>query len=135
MAQNTQQNQKKSSQEGDSQVKLAQDVSGLNRRLRIIEERYSNLRNKNQLTEQNMLRTRQELERRIGVDSEEIKNLRKEISEIKNKMSIVVKELQMLAKKEDVDVLKRYIEIWEPVEFVTANQVKKIVQEVLNEKR
>ena len=117
----------------EKQMKMVQDITNLNRRIRVLEERYNNLRNKNQLTDQNMLKYKKEFNRKIDVNNQDLKEMRREISEIKDKMSIVVKELKLLAKKEDMEVLKKYIEMWEPVEFVTQDQVRRIVQDMIEE--
>ena len=117
-----------------SSMKIAEDLESINRRLRILEERYTNLRHKTQLTDQNMIHNNQKFHRMLELNNEEISEVKHEINEIKNKLSILIKELKLLAKKEDVDVLKKYVDMWEPVEFVTINQVERIVDEILTEK-
>jgi hypothetical protein len=52
---------------------------------------------------------------------------------MENRIIMIIKELRMSAKKEEVDGLKKYVELWEPVKFVTQNQVEKIVEEKVEE--
>ena len=110
-------------------TELSNQVNNISRRIRIIEERYSSLRRQNQVNEQNTLETDKKIFSEIRTSFEEIKELRHEISEMKDNLKLIISELQLLAKKEDVQVLERYINMWEPVNFVTINQVKKIVKE------
>ena len=42
--------------------------------------------------------------------------------------------MQGMAKKDDVQVMKKYLELWEPIHFVTQEQVEKIVQDMLERK-
>ena len=46
-----------------------------------------------------------------------------------------VGELKSSARKEDVEVLKRYIEMWNPVNFVTEGNVEKLVDDRLESKK
>ena len=50
------------------------------------------------------------------------------------KINLLIKEITLSAKKEDVAVIKKYIEFWQPLNFVTPTQVEKIVREILEEK-
>ena len=44
-----------------------------------------------------------------------------------------IKELELLAKKDDVEVIKKYLNYWEPMKFIQASQVEKVVKELLSE--
>jgi len=65
----------------------------------------------------------------------DINELKKEVNEIKDKVLEIIKELQSGANKSDVDVLRKYIEMWEPMNFVTHNEVQEIIDEKLAQKR
>ena len=47
---------------------------------------------------------------------------------------MIIKELRLTARKSDIDVMKRYIELWNPVKFVTADYAEKIAREVAEER-
>ncbi|MBT3463733.1 hypothetical protein HN451_01995, partial [archaeon] len=68
--------------------KMAQDINETLRRLRILEERYSNIRKKTQLAEQNMLEDTNNVTEDIKLLNINLKELRKEINEISGKMKI-----------------------------------------------
>lgn len=61
--------------------------------------------------------------------------IKKLIAEVNDHMRQVVEELKRGAKKEEVRVLQKYIEMWEPVNFVTRNEVEKIIREILDENK
>jgi len=112
---------------------LSSSINDISRRLRILEERYVNLRRKTQVTDQNMISSnRQEFDEIRAVNAE-ISELRREVHEMKDKIQIFIKELQMCANKEDVKIVERFINLWEPINFVTQNEAERIVKNVIDE--
>lgn len=103
-------------------------------RLRVLEERYTNLQTELKVTEENMINRNKKLTTEIKTLTSDINELKKEINEIKDRVLIVIKELQGCAKNEDVKVLQRYIEMWEPMNFVTHKEVEEIINEKLRQK-
>ncbi len=121
--------------EGPSIGFLTQEISNLSTRLRVLEERSSNMRKKQQLVEQNMLSHRKRFTEEVDLLKDEIDEIKRTIREIETKIIMIIKELRLTAKKEDVDIIKKYVEMWEPVNFVTQNQVEKIVKEFIEEEK
>ena len=71
----------------------------------------------------------------------EVKMIDSDIAELHNKLNLmeermilIVKELKLTAKKEDVDVMKKYVELWNPMRFATKDQVEKMIEERLSKK-
>ena len=50
-------------------------------------------------------------------------------------MGLIIKELQSVARKEEVKVLEKYINLWNPIKFVTSNEVEQIVNDALERKQ
>ncbi len=113
---------------------LTQELSGISTRLRVIEERTNNMRKKQQLVEQSMLSQRKKATDENTLLKDEIDEIKRTLVEVENRIIMLIKESRLSAKKEEVDTLKKYIELWEPVNFVTQNQVEKIINEILEEK-
>ena len=65
-----------------------------------------------------------------AIDSE-MTEIKHSITEIEDRIITIIKELKLTAKKEDVGVMKRYVELWDPMRFVTRETVEKIVKEIL----
>jgi chromosome segregation ATPase len=110
---------------------FSDDISNLGRRLRMLEESFTNLRRALQVTEQNMLSKHKVFSTETRTIISDISDLKKEIADIKEKMLEIVKEIQSAAKRDEVRVLERYINLWNPVKFVTQNEVEQIVKEML----
>lgn len=112
---------------------LVSELNSIGTRLRIIEERYTNLRRKSQVTEQNMLTAHKNINIEIKTINTEINEIRRENTLMQNKIKQIVTELNTFAKKNDVKTLERYINLWEPIKYVTEAAVEKIARRVVED--
>lgn len=112
---------------------LSNQINNLSRRLKMIEERYTNIRNKTQVTDQNMLEFNKEMNKTMKTSNSELLELRKDFNDLREKVKLIVKELKDTAKSDDVKLLERYINLWEPVNFVTKKDVERIIEDKLDE--
>ncbi|MBW2974383.1 hypothetical protein KY366_01575 [Candidatus Woesearchaeota archaeon] len=113
---------------------VSEELEGTINRLRVLEERYTNLQSELRVTEENMINRNARLTKEIKALTLDINELRKETNEIKDKVLMIIKEFKTCAKKADVDVLQRYISMWEPMNFVTHNEIEEIIDEKLSKK-
>lgn len=120
---------------GPSSAYLVQQVTNVTTRLRVLEDRHTNSRKKMQLVEQNMLANHKKAMEEIKLLKSEIDDVKHTMAELENRIVLLIKELRLSAKKEDLDVLKKYVELWEPIKFVTETQVENIVKDILEEMR
>lgn len=114
---------------------ISQELEGTISRLRVMEERYTNIQVELRVTEENMIKRNKKITTDIKTLTLDINELRKEINEIKEKVLLIIKEMRNAAKKEDMNVLQKYIEMWEPMNFVTHKEVGEIIDEKLAKKR
>ncbi|MBN1157065.1 hypothetical protein JXA85_05580 [Candidatus Woesearchaeota archaeon] len=113
-------------------VQISNELNNVSRRVRIMEERYINLRRKTQVTDQNMLLNNRKLSTEIKMVADDVKEVKRELADIQTKMKLIVKELKECAKKEEMIVVQKYIDMWEPINFVTRNEVEKMVKEIID---
>jgi hypothetical protein len=111
------------------------ELNSLSTRLRLSEERYIDLRRKLQLIEQNMLSNHKRAMLEVKNAISDMLAMRKTVDDVENKLILAIKELQLTAKKEDVDVIRKYFELWSPVSFATVNQVDKMIKEAFEEQK
>lgn len=100
-------------------------------RVRVSEERYGDLRKMMLVVEQNMIANHKKAMNEIKALQGEMSEMKRVISAVEDKIITIIKELRLTARKEDIDVLKRYLELWDPVKFITSEQVEKIIDEKL----
>jgi len=114
---------------------FSEDMSNLNRRLRLVEETSTNIRRALQVTEQNMLSKNKTFSTDIRSITSDISDIKTEIAEIKEKILELIKELKETARRDEVKVLEKYINFWNPVKFVTQNEVDEIVKELIKKNK
>ena len=114
---------------------FTEDIGNLGRRLRILEESITNIRGALQVTEQNMLGKNKMFATEIRTLTSDIGDIKTEISEIKERIVDMVNELKEAAKRDEVKVLEKYINFWNPVKFVTQNEVEALVKEIINKNK
>ena len=113
---------------------MSSDINTLGRRLRLLEEGFTNLRRFFHVTEENSIAKNKHYSAELKTVASDIVEVRKELQELRDKMLLVIKELQSAARKEEVKVLEKYINLWNPVKFVTQNEVEQIINEVIDKK-
>ena len=111
----------------------AQEVAALSGRLRVIEERISNLRRKTQVTDQNMLAHNKKISRQLKDVDSEIKGLRMDIEDLRSVIQQIISEMKKFASKNNLDVITKYVDLWEPLNFITRKEAENIVREIISE--
>lgn len=114
---------------------ITTDISMVSRRLRLLEEGFTNLRRFFQVTEENIVAKNKHFSAEVKTLTSDINEIRKEIQEMKDKLLLVIRELQTVARKEEVKVLEKYINLWNPIKFVTQNEVEQIINDILEKKQ
>lgn len=108
---------------------IASQVNNLSRTVRTLEDRFTTMHKKEDVIEQNMISNDKKFVSDIKVINSEILDLKSEINDIKEKLMLFVKELKLSATKEEVGVVQKYLNYWEPLNFVTRNELDKALSE------
>lgn len=122
---------KKEAVKEDVVPSIASAVNAIDARVKILEGRYNDLSRRAQFSEKSLLEERSRFLKEIKVVNEEILDLKRRVEDLNSKMEIVISELKNCTRKDEIDTLSKYIDLWEPVNFVTRKEVEQIVKEVL----
>ena len=120
--------------EAGPSLDVLSELNTLIRRMKLLEEQVTTLRRKQQMLEQNMLHGTKKMINEGKLLGSDMTEIRDTLRKIEDKVILVIKELKLSAKKDELDLLKRYVNLWEPVNFVTKNEVRSIVEDVLSGK-
>lgn len=107
-------------------------LTDLQRRIRVLEERYTTLRRKGQLIDENVLETEHDIREQLNKLDEEVTNLHRTLNDIDDKMDRFLEQVKISAKHEDVLVLKKYLEMWDPIQYLTQQEAQRLLKEHLN---
>jgi hypothetical protein len=122
---------KKQVEKGPSVSDILEQVNEMGVRLSIIEDRSSNLSGRMQVTDSSLLKLRKRIEDEIRMLNSEVVEIRRSITELTNKVDLIIKELKTRAGKEDIETIRKYVEMWEPLNFVTREEVEKLIIRML----
>lgn len=115
-------------EKADPYLVIRRSVNDVERRLRVLEERYANLRKKTQITDQNMLDYESHLSKELKMLTGTVNGLKFQVQEIAEKLALFNTEFEQVAKKRDLQVLEKYLDLWQPMNFVTRSELKDAVQ-------
>ena len=101
-------------------------VIELLRLLRTMEERYNNLNRKLEVIEHNFLAQQKKMNKDAIIAESDLIDMKKEMAGFNYKLSLLQKEFSLCAKKHDVDVLQRYISLWQPMEFIRREEAERM---------
>lgn len=121
-------------QKGPDISEVFQELANNSSRLRQLEERYNNLRKKIQVIEENMLNTQRTTNLDIESIHGELTDMTLKINDFRDKLDLIINDLRSTAKQEDVALVKKYMDLWNPIHFVTHSEVEKIVNQILEDK-
>ncbi len=117
--------------DGPDLTGINEELNNISRKIRLIEDHNSNFQKKYTVSEQNLVSRNKRLSNEIKAINTEMLELRHLIDTLDNKLLLIIKELKLCAKKEKVELLTRYINLWEPIKFVTRREVERIVEEII----
>lgn len=108
------------------------DLNNMTRRVRLLEERFLDIRKKIELMEENSLNLDKSMHTQNKATLDTISEQKKALSDMKEKMNIMIKELQGCAKLTDQKVLEKYISMWEPINYVTSEEMDRNVGHLID---
>jgi len=97
-------------------------------RARILESKFGNLREKTLIVNQNMIQSYKNLSTEIKLLNEDIRELKTDMFELKENMQKIVQELRFFVGKNEFKVLEKYINMWNPLNFVTQKEVEELIK-------
>ncbi len=113
--------------------KVGEEIGQSLRTLRMLEERYSTIRSKIQVSDQNIIEDTNKIFTQLKLIVKDITDLKIKIEDMRLKLNTFSTEIKEMASKQDVKVLQRYVEMWEPMQFLTEKQAIQIIREALRQ--
>ena len=110
---------------------LRDQLHAFSQRISYVEERYKNFDGRLRQLQKNVVDHHQELRKIIRDIDKQLVTIKGALDLVTDRLKTLRNEVLLRASKEDLDVLKKYIDLWNPFQFVTADQVESIVEDVL----
>jgi len=114
-------------------TRIDDEVSSISRRLKLLENNVSSIRNSLENLEKNQIDSFKEVRRDVKVLEDENDELKKLTRTLKTTIKKMIDDFQNVAMASDVKVIQNYLDLWNPVKFATPEMVKRIVRDELEE--
>lgn len=105
----------------------------LSRRIKLLEERMTDIGRRIELTDSNLLNERQRATKEFRAFDSELIEIKRDINEINIKLDLIITELKGCASKDELNALKKYVDMWEPISFIRREEAERIIDERLEE--
>jgi len=104
-------------------------LSDIIARTRVLESKYSLFGERMLIINKNMIQEYKKLSKDIKSLEIEITELKSEVNNVKEIMKKMIKEMENFAQKESLKILEKYINFWNPINFVTQKEVLKMIKD------
>jgi hypothetical protein len=122
-------------QQQPQQVDIPGMVNELVNRIRILESKQNLFAEKLLIMNQNMIEEHKNSIAEVRKMALSVKDVNEDMNNLKNIMKHLTDEAAGFAKDEDVKVLEKYINVWNPLNFVSEKEVKEMVQKEIENGR
>ena len=116
------------------QVDFTQAMNELANRLRVLEGKHGTYAEKLLVMNQNMIEEYKKTMSEIKLVRQDLVNVNKDIENVKNVVKHLSDEAGKFASSQDVKVLQKYVDYWNPMNFMTEKDVLLLVDEILGKK-
>ena len=114
---------------------ISQVLSDIVNRIRALESKYNVLGERLLIVNENMISQFKKNKGETRVTSQEIKEIKAELFQTRGSFMDLTKQMEFFATKENIKVLEKYINLWDPFKFVTEKELEKKLEILKNEKR
>ena len=104
-------------------------LAEVNSRIRLLESKYTLMRERVFVINQNMIEEYKKLMGDIKGINEDLTEVKREVAKMKEITANAVKEMEFFARKDQLKVLEKYINFWNPLNFVTQQEVHALIEE------
>ena len=111
---------------------LLSDFAG---RVKALEEKFNLLRERVLVLTQNFVKRERELQKELDLIQEGNKELRLEMRKLNERLESLVSRQEEYARKEELAVVEKYFKLFEPIKFVTSEEIEERVERILKEKK
>lgn len=113
---------------------IEKKISSISRRIKIVEEHMDSISSRVQMTEKDVIEKHKSSIKRINKLEKELREVRSKMHDMEEMNSRITDRLREFASKEEVEVMERYSRWWQPLEYVTREEVKKLINDALDNK-
>ena len=104
-------------------------------RVKALEEKYNLVKERVLILTQNFVKRERELEKEMSLIQDENKDLKLELQKLNSRIDSLASQHEDFARKEELSVVEKYFKLFEPLKFVTAEELEESVNKIINKKK
>lgn len=97
-----------------------------------LESKVNNLLREIDVLKNDFIKKNNDLKKEIKTLNDDLMEIKHEWEKTNQKMDLIIKELKQTAGKEEVMVLKKYLDLWNPLHFATQRDVEQLIEAKLS---
>jgi hypothetical protein len=101
--------------------------------VKALEGKVNNLLRETDLLKNDLIRKNNDIKKELKTYGEDLTQFRREQVKMNEKMDLMIKEIKQTAGIEEVMTLKKYIDLWNPLNFVTQRDLDRAIQNKIEE--
>jgi len=110
-------------------------LSEFGTRLNEVEEKQRLIKDRILLVGENLISTKEEIEKQDSETKRKINQIDFEIKTIKQLTKRIINELQNFARESEVEILERQLKMFEPLEFARLKDIEELIKQELNKQK
>ena len=114
---------------------LSYILSDLSARVRTLENKYNLFGERLLLINQNMIEEYKKIAKDLKTTEAESREIKTELYNLKEALKDIAREISNFAKKDDIKVLEKYINMWDPLKFITVEEEEEIINKKLQSRK
>ncbi|MBI4980138.1 hypothetical protein HZC30_01105 [Candidatus Woesearchaeota archaeon] len=96
--------------------------------VKALESKVNNMLREMDLLKNNLVKKNDEMKKELKAMNDELMEMKSEQQKMSQNMDLIIKELKQTAGIEEVAVLKKYMDLWNPLNFVTQRDLERAVE-------
>lgn len=100
-------------------------------RINEIDEKTNINKSKIDLLSSSLSKKSKKINEEIELIKNEVENIKQEIEKLKQRIDYILAEFPNIARKEDLVVIEKFINLWKPLKFATLEDVERIIEKKL----
>ena len=122
-------------QDEDAANSVAALLTDFSTKIKDLEERHNMLKEKVMLISQSFLKEGDRISKEFALIKSDLRDVKMDMERMKEGVQHIIAESSDFARKEELSTLEKYMKIWEPLKFVKEEDVKRMIDEALAEKK
>ena len=114
---------------------ISQVLSDIVNRIRALESKYNVLGERLLIVNENMISQFKKNKTESKAVSQEVKEIKAELFQIRESFMDLTKQMEFFATKENIKVLEKYINLWDPFKFITEKDFEKRLEKLKHERK